>query len=565
MIEGRPKFNARPRAGMENRRGLMRRGLSFRLFLAVLVICPFFTVNAAAGQEKIRITFRVKFVSADAVYLEGGSNAGLAVGQRLTVKRKAGEGETEDGKDVADIEIDSVASTSAAARVMDSSAEIAPGDVAYLSSTDVEKLKILQSTQEIRKYPQIVSFTEGDPLDEEVRESLPRPPLPEINRTRGRIGFDYGGLQQPGGVGFQQVGFVLKLDATRLGGSYWNLSGYYRGRIQSQNGAAQQPTLTDLISRTYHLFASYNNPESRWVAAGGRLYIPWATSLSTIDGGYLGRRYGKATVGVFGGTSPDPTTWNYAHNRQIGGGFVNFEGGSFDALRYTSTTGFTITRLNWHPDRQFAFFENGIFYKRYLSVYSDVEVDLLRAGLSAAPVPQASSQSGVKLSRSFLIGTGLLDKYLFQGLSAGFRLELPYRFGVYSSVGRGNRTGDAKSSWDYMVGGSASNILKSGIRADLRYSKFDSSFGSGNYASLTLSRFLGEDWRFDVQAGQQNIISAVTSQSRSRFLTGDADWFFSRRLFLGFGLTFYRGPTQDYNQWFITLGFRFDNRGNRKS
>jgi hypothetical protein len=481
---------------------------------------------------------------------------------------------------------------SAAGKIISSSLEIIPGDLAFLSSADVEKLKILQSSQEIRKYPQVVSFTEGDPLDEEVRENLPRPPLPEINRARGRFGLDYGGLRQPGGVGFQQVGFMLRADATRLGGSYWNLSGYYRGRVNSQSGGARQATLTDLISRTYHLYLSYNNPESRWVAGAGRLYIPWASSLSTIDGFYFGRRYNKATVGVFGGTSPDPTSWNYSPHRQMTGVFVNFEGGGFDALRYTSTSGNAISRVSWHPDRQFGFFENGIFYKRYLSLYSDLEVDLLNGRVNTANGPQSTGQSGLALSRSYLtvrvqpsrfvsfdisenyyrnvptpdaalLPTGLLDKYLYEGLNGGFHLELPYRLGFYSSIGRGNRTGDATPSWDYMAGGTAGNILRTGIRADFRYSKFDSSFGSGIYRSLMLSRYLGEAFRFDLQAGQQDITSSVTSESRARFLTGDSEWFIGRHYFMGLGLTFYRGRTQNYNQWFVTLGYRFDNRGRK--
>ena len=32
--------------------------------------------------------------------------------------------------------------------------------------------------------------TEGDTLDEEARQEVPRPPLPSVNRARGRIGFD---------------------------------------------------------------------------------------------------------------------------------------------------------------------------------------------------------------------------------------------------------------------------------------------------------------------------------------------------------------------------------------
>ena len=57
------------------------------------------------------------------------------------------------------------------------------------------------------------------------------------------------------------VGMVFRGDITRIGGTYWNLSGYWRGRL-TKNSAASQQTLQDLINRTYHLNMTYDNPNS---------------------------------------------------------------------------------------------------------------------------------------------------------------------------------------------------------------------------------------------------------------------------------------------------------------
>ncbi|HYK91152.1 MAG TPA: hypothetical protein VE398_20445 [Acidobacteriota bacterium] len=567
-------------------------------YFTILMICSALAMSARAEQDKVRTEFVVKYVSADAVYLEGGSSTGLAAGQKLTIKHKGADGIAE-GDPVAEIEIDSVATSSAVGKIVSSNGTVAAGDVAFLSAEDVEKLKVLLSSQDARKYPQIISFNEGDPLDEEVRENLPKPPLPEVNRTRGRVGIDYSNLRQGNGAtGSSQFGFMLRIDSTRIGGSYWNLTGYYRGRL-SQTGRTQDTTLVDLINRTYHLGFYYDNPNSHWVAGIGRLYIPWASSLSTIDGFYLGRHYGKATVGVFGGSTPDPTSWNYNPHREMAGGFVNFEGGNYDGFHFTSTSGIAVTRIRWRPDRQFGFFENGISYKRYLSIYSDIECDLLGNSQNAANAnsngsPADTGFQGVALSRSFLtvrlqpfrilsfdvsenyfrniptfdtrlIGTGLLDNYLFQGLSGGFRLELPYRTGIYGSLGKSSRTGDTRASWDYMAGFTAGNIMHTGVRADFRYSKFDSSFGQGTYRSLSLTREIGEGLRFDLQAGLQNLISAYTSQGRTRFLNGTLDWFLGYHYLVGLGFTTYRGGSQDYDQYFLTMGYRFDNRRHGKN
>jgi hypothetical protein len=68
---------------------------------------------------------------------------------------------------------------------------------------------------------------------------------------------------------------------------------------------------------------------------------------------------------------------------------------------------------------------------------------------------------------------------------------------------------------------------------------------------------------FEIQAGQQSVNSAFTSQSRARFVNGSMDWNIGAHYFLGFGATVYRGQAQHYNQYFFNLGYRFDNRRRR--
>ena len=547
--------------------------------------------NPCSGQDNLPVSFTVKYASADTVYLNGGSDAGLSIGQKLIVR-----GKDPDDEDIAQIEIESITASSSAAKILPGGAKITPGKIAYLTQEDLDKRKPPDAAANAKKYPQSISFTQGNPLDEEVRENLPRPPLPEVNRSRGRIGFDLGYMQQEGGISSSLLGITLHMDSSRLGGSYWNLRGYYRGYRHSRDRVGDKPMLVDLVNRTYHLNLTYDNPNSHWVIGAGRLMVPWASSLNTLDGFYLGRRQGKTTFGIFAGSAPDPTSWDYDPNRQMGGGFINFEGGNFDTFRFSSTSGIGLTRIDWHPDRQFGFFQNSISYKRYLSIYSDVQADLLAPPVNAAEASSAAidgvqmqARRELALSRSYLtiriqplkvlsfdishnymrniptfderlLSTGLLDQYLFQGLNGGFRLELPFRLGIYSTVGRSNRSGDEKPSWDYLAGVTAADILHTGFRADLRYSRFDSSFGSGTYKSLMLARDLGVGLQFDAQVGQQDVLSKFTSQSRSQFFNGNLNWMFGSRYYLGAGMTMYRGSAENYRQVFATIGYRFDNR-----
>ena len=549
-------------------------------------------VAAIAQDVELRTRFRVKYVAADAVYLEGGRNAGLDEGMKLVIRSTSGDATASSGadnnvpEDVAELKIISVASTSAVCEVVSSKRPVVVGDLALIPHDEAEALVQKRALGATRQYPAVISFSEGDPLDEEVREYVPKPPLPEVNRARGRIGIDYNSLQATGSSS-SQIGMVLRADITRIGGTHWNLSGYWRGRFDARSSAGQPQTIQDLINRTYHLEMTYVNPDSRWVAGFGRLYLPWATSLDTIDGGYFGRRVGhNATVGMFGGTTPDPTSWDYAPNREIAGTFVNFEGGSYDNVHYTTTFGVAVSALSWTLDRPFGFTETAISYKRFFSIYNSLQADSPRTTVPGMTVNPGVSRSYLTLRLqptrriSFdlnhnyfrdiptydpqLVATGLVDKYLFQGFSGGVRVELPYHVSVYTNVGRSSRSGDAKDSWNTMYGVTLARIPKTGFHFDAHFSNFNSAFGSGSYRSFSLSREFGESLRWEVETGSQSFVSPLTTDHGSRFVNTRGDFNFGGNYFMELGFTAQRGGTYDYNQWFSVIGYRFDNRGKAK-
>ena len=548
----------------------------------------------AIADSNLRTIFRVKYVAAGVAYLDGGRSSGLAEGMKLEIKDSdlpPKPGTTADPSDplvVAELEVSAVADSSAVTNVHIPKRPVRAGDWAYLSSADAAALVQQRTLSPTRKYPAVVTFTEGDPLDEEVREEVPRPPLPSVNRARGRIGFDYMGTMSHGSPGAtsSDLGLVLRADITRINGTYWNLSGYWRGRLAARSSSSQ-PTLQDLINRTYHLSMTYDNPGSHWVAGFGRLYLPWAPSLDTIDGGYFGRHLAKGiTTGIFAGSTPDPTSWNFSPDRRIGGAFINFEGGNYDALHYTSTSGLGISTLKWKIDRPFVFFENSVSYNRYISIYDSLQADSPR-GNPAVPAP------GAGLSRNFLtirlqphprleldfnhnyfrdiptfdpqlIGTGLLDKYLFQGFSVGARVEVLKQVFLYTDIGRSNRSGDARNSWNQAYGITVGQLPWLRLRADAHYSRFNSSFGDGSYRAFSLSREFGENFRLELLAGDQSLNSPFSGNDRSRFLTGNVESSLGAHYFFQGGFTVNRGQTLNYDQWLFTFGYRFDSKAKHK-
>ena len=569
------------------------------LILLVLPICsaqvattPTASTPTTTAPE--RTQFHVRYISGSDVYIDGGREAGLAEGTRLVLKQDPTKPVTDSSQTalepgvIAKLNVISVASTSAVCEVVAKAREIVEGDVVSLPDAEVEKIVEKNTLGNTRRYPMVVTFSQGDPLDEEVRDAIPHPPLPEVNQMRGRIGFDMSMIQQLGQVNTtsNQYGMVARLDFTRILGTHWNLNGYWRGSLRSSS-VPSQPTLQDTINRTYLMSMTYINPKSHWTAGVGRLYLPWASSLETIDGGFLGRQFtSKAVTGIFAGSTPDPTSWSYNPKGKIGGWFFNVHGGNFENAHYSSTAGVGLNMIGWAVNRPFLFTENDFSYKRYFSIYHSMQIDRPTANPNNPSVGVGLGQSlltvrvqvhprvSLDLTDTYfrdvptydptLVGTGLLDKYLFQGLNGGARIQFPKHVTGYFSLGRSSDSSDPKASLNTLFGVTMSNILNTGLVADARYSKFDSAFASGSYRSVSVTKDLGERFRLNLQGGSYVYNSTLAANSSSFFVNSMVDMNLGSRYFLQSAFTAQRGGTMEYNQWTTTLGYRFDNRASTR-
>jgi len=543
--------------------------------------------------------FRVKYVSDGSLYIDGGRNANLQEAMKLSVVNPPPDGVVSDAvrfrgyEHVAELKVISVADSSSVCEIVSTNGDVKAGQLAFLTpDTVVERRQVVEAAEE-EKYPIIMTFTYGDPLEEEVRTAQEKKQIQEspVGRVRGRIGFDYGGIHQPGGLNSKQLGLSISSDISNIGGTYWNFKGYWRGNMNvssSNPTGANTTTLTDLLNRTYQIGLYYQSPYSPVTIGVGRLFLPWAPSLSTIDGGYLGRKITRlATVGFFAGSTPDPSSWSYNPNQHIAGTFVNFEAGDFDHTRLYSTAGIAVTSIQWKVARQFAFFENNLTWKRYITLYSSIQADEARTSalrdsnglLIGGSNPTGISQSysslhfqpfrrvGFGVSHNYfrslptydprLLGTSLLDQYLFQGFSGDVRVELVKHISVYTSLGRSKATSDKKNSLNQAFGLTVPNLWKTGLLADVHYSKFDSAFGSGKYTSVSLSKNLTDSFRLQFLGGHQTFSSGLTNNNHSNFVNAVVDWNVGPRYFVEGNFGWYRGTSMNYQQWSTVFGYRF--------
>jgi hypothetical protein len=553
------------------------------------------TLLARPDDPSLHTVFKVKYVADGVAYLDGGRGQGLTEGMKLEIMgsnlpaRQGESANTADPRIVAELVVSAVAETSAVTDIHAPKRPVVVGDLAYLSSTDADALVQQRALSATRQYPAVISFTEGDTLDEEVRQEVPKPPLPSVNRARGRIGFDTIETVSHGtsSVTSSDVGIAFQGEITRIGGTHWNLSGYERAELTHESALAAQ-TLQETMNRTYHLNMIYDNPDSLLVAGFGRFYLPWAPSLDTIDGGYFGVKLSKgSTLGVFAGSTPDPASWDYNPSQAIIGNFINFEGGDYNGFHYSTTTGAGLQMIHWAANDPFLFFEDQLSYKRTFSIYESAQIDSPKGtytstGTVVTPAPgtglgrnfftfRVDPFSRLELDANYnyfreiptfdptLIGTGLLDKYLFQGFSAGGRLEIFNQVWVSTNLGRSSGTGDAKSSLNQMYGITFNRLPFLNLRADLHYSSFSSSYGTGNYSALSLSRQMNQRMNLQVLLGQQTFASPITANTNSKFVTGTVETTLGPHYYLQGNFTTNRGD-MNYDQVMLSFGYRFDSK-----
>jgi len=539
------------------------------------------TLTGEAPAPARRTVFSVGYVAQGAVYIDAGSAEGIVPGMIVEIARHQAGTAAVSRQPVATAVVSAVATASAVCEIQSKVLEPAKGDEARLSAADEMSRVRADVSQARRHYLQVLEFTDGDPLEDEIREYVPRPLSEEVNRLRGRIAFERTAIidHDSAAASSSENGAVIRIDWSRIGGTYWTLTGYWRGSLTSTQSAAQT-TLLDLMNRTYQIGLFYANPKSLWRLGIGRLILPWASSLGAIDGGYAARKVSRAvTVVIFAGTNPDPTQWNYAPNRQTIGSFVNVETGSYDGVHWSGTAGIAFSRINWRPERQYLFVENNFSMGRTFSIFQTAQADYRDPKLMNGATGVQLSQSvitlrytprrrisfdvsdnyfrGVPTFDQRLIGTGLLDQYLFTGVSGGVRLEPVDNLMVTVDLGESRRNGDTSHAVNQAYGVTWKRLPILDLRLALRYNSFGSSFGTGSYESAGITRELSDSLRLEFQGGVQNTQSVYTSQTRARFFNSMIDWQLGRHYFLMAGWLNYRGLAQNYDQISISLGYRF--------
>src|SRR6202008_3784852 len=133
--------------------------------------------NPSTQDSKKPTVFKVKSVGDKTVYLEAGRNADLQGGMKRSVVEAQPDGVIAEGLQyrgydhVAELVVSSVSDSSAVCDVVKTNSELRAGQAAFLAPERFRPRHQSELAADEDKYPIVMTFTYGDPMDEEVRQA----------------------------------------------------------------------------------------------------------------------------------------------------------------------------------------------------------------------------------------------------------------------------------------------------------------------------------------------------------------------------------------------------------
>lgn len=538
-----------------------------RLLIAIILALSLNVVAQTDGGA-----FRVKYVTAENVYLDGGRAKGLEVGDKLYVVRNRTDV-------IAQLEVIYVAEYSASCKVLNSRQTIAAGDVAALVEAKQPQSSEAVEESEAGKTPDIEKAAEAvEPLPKVASSTSP-------TRISGRVSLQFFHLDDrtENNLDFTRPAFRLNLRAQRLWGREFTLRIRTRSlyNIRTRPYSARVPR-EEWRNRVYELSFSYEDRRSALNYKFGRIISNYISGVGYIDGGQVQYNFSPSLrIGVFGGTQPDLQNSKFQTTVKKYGAYFNATSGSYQNQYFETTIAGAALYHASTVSREFLYFQNNYSYFSRLMIYQSMEVDINRQWRKektgeSLTLSNFFISGRYRFSRAISAGLtydnrknywtyeiisvadSLFDDALRTGLRGNLSLRLPGSIFVFANGGYRNRESDNKATVSYAGGINKSNLLLRGFFVNLNYAAFSGPFTDGQNGSLTMGQSFSNGFRMAVDYGiYAYTISSIAETRNSRWARLNMDLYLFRHIFFVGQYEYDWGDDLQGQRFLIELGYRF--------
>lgn len=525
---------------------------------------------ALAAQEPAA-GFKIKYLTAEYVYLDAGSSAGLAVGDVLYVVRSQEQV-------IAKIEVVFVAENSASCKILSSQKSIQAGDAAV-----VVKQKEKPARESVEK-PEAEAPLLAEP------EPAPAPRRRERTygssmRLSGSISAQYYHLEDrtANNLDFTRPALRVNLRARRLFGKELTLRlrsrTYHNMRTRSYNLGVPED---EWRNRVYELSLSYEEPAAPVNFRMGRIITNFISGVGYIDGGQLQYNLSRSLrMGAFAGTQPNWRTSSFQTTVTKYGGYFNFSSGNYQTRYFESTLAGATERNTGMVSREFLYLQNTLNFGARLNLFQSAEVDVNR-DWRKEKVGQSVSLSSLYLSGRYRVSSGLtlgmifdnrknywtyeirtladslFDDALRTGLRGNISLRLPGSSYLYANAGVRKRQGDPETTRSFSAGFNTSNLLLRGFFLQLNAAGFSGPLTEGYNGAAQIGQSFSAGHRLAIEYGTYAYTIANPDESRTNhWARAYADLMLWRHLFISGQYEYAWGQDLNGQRILAEIGYRF--------
>ncbi|MDZ7359383.1 MAG: hypothetical protein ONB46_01475 [candidate division KSB1 bacterium] len=548
------------------------------LLLSWLLIT--FPAHGQHEEKEARLEFRVRYVTADAVYFNGGRRLGVRPGDKVWVMRN--------GQKLVQLEVKYVSAHNASClldpekRQRDTASTVRVDDLVLWTIPLPEYMKRTRPPETpTPNAARIFSPNKTRSNSPKPKGFVPKRRSPN-NELNGQISVQAFGQRDRSAPRFDffESSAYLRLSLERLAGLPLRFNVRARSSLNRQQFGANSVRPRPAY-RVYEITLEYTTPSAPMEFALGRMLRNEWRGAGYLDGVAFGYRFNETwKAGVFAGMPPDLYQYGFRTDEKKLGGFLQMK----RALSQSAEIIFAATGVGQYLRRQISreYFaaEIDLNWMRqfYLTQYLEIDynrnwrktaqnnaIDLNNAYFNASYYPQSWISFGVSYDARRLIRTwetrsiadSLFDQALRQGWRASINLQPTALLRLTFDGGLQQHKGTPHV---YSAGVSASgwNLLRSGLGLSARFSYFGNSFFSGYYPALEVSRsFLGV---FYVTIGGGAYLYQMGNDGQSQSNPWERlrlDVNLTRSFFLSSTVENFHGDTMKFVRGFVDLGLRF--------
>ena len=517
------------------------------------------TPVAAPAADSTTAWAHVTYISGPTVYLDVGTRGGLKQGAHLTVLR--------DTTFVAELSVQYISSSSAAATIVRGSAlTVATGDSARFTPVAAP------AAQATAVLP--------------ARESAGGTRR-SSNMLRGRLGLRYLMLDPgtgPAGV-VTQPALDLRLDGTHLGDSPVGVAVDVRAQrsiVQPPDSLHRAPTYPLNVTRVYKAALKWNPVGSATTITIGRQFSSTSSSVGLFDGVALDFAHRRWSVGAFGGLQPSWYNFGFSDSTREYGAYMQWHNVSMHLPVWSFTVGGVGAYTMGQIDREFTYATAMVASSRF-TAYVTQELDINRGWKAAqehsAATPTSTfatfqfsitdalsldggvdNRRNVLLYRDYVNPEVVFDNSFRQGMWGGATLNLRGKFRM-SGEARTTSGGPAGTAQSYTGSMSLMRLTSLDLGFHLRDTHYTGQLSTGDLqsASAEINPFniVHLEATGGIRTSKATLLGMGLGTSRTTWSSVDADWGIGRNVYLMLSVYREMGSAFHNSQNFMSISYRF--------